>query len=45
MPDWFWPAVLGASVVLGWVAYVAWQEHLSRIRFPDERHEHGPFGP
>lgn len=39
-----WAFASGAAIVAAWTAYVIYQEHMSRIRFPDDQHEHGPFG-
>lgn len=39
-----WAFASGACVVAFFACYVIYQENLSRIRFPDDQHEHGPFG-
>lgn len=43
MDEWIWTVVGVACVLVGLGLYVWHQERLSRIRFSDERHEHGPF--
>jgi hypothetical protein len=39
-----WAFAAGAAVIVAFTAYVIRQEWLSRIHFPDDQHEHGPFG-